>query len=65
MSDKITSIKLEQSEGGRAILGQPMLFECMNKFVLSPAHECRLRGSLTYLLIIKYLSILLKFSRSI
>ena len=38
------------------ILGQPMLFECMGICVLSPAHESEMRGSLVYVLIVKYLS---------
>ena len=40
------------------ILGQPMLFECilLGIWVLSPAHECEMRGSLVYVLIVKYLS---------
>ena len=53
MSDAITSTKLEQTGGN--ILGQPILFECMDICVLSPAHECEM-CSLVYLLIIKYLS---------
>ena len=44
------------ADGGN-ILGQPMLFECIDICVLSPAHECEMRGSLAYLLIVKYLSI--------
>ena len=47
------------------ILGQPMLFECMGICVLSPAHESEMRGYLVYLLIVKYLLILFKFSHSI
>ena len=50
---------------GRTILGQPMLFEGMGICVLSPAHECEMRGSLVYMLIVKYLPILFKFSHSI
>ena len=42
-----------------------MLFECMGICVLSPAYECEMKGSLDYLLIVKYLSILFKFSHSI
>ena len=38
------------------ILGQPMLFECMGIYVLSPAHESEMRGYLVYVLIVKYLS---------
>ena len=38
------------------VLGQPMLFECMGIRVLSPAHECKMRGYLVYALIVKYLS---------
>ena len=47
------------------ILGQPMLFECMGICVLSPAHESEMRGYLVYVLIVKYLLILFKFSHSI
>ena len=50
---------------GGSILGQPVLFECMSICVLSPEHECEMRGSLVYMLIVKYLSILFKFSHSI
>ena len=35
------------------ILGQPMLFECMDICVLSPAHESEIRGYLVYVLIVK------------
>ena len=45
--------------------GQPLLFECMGICVLSPAHESEMRGYLVYLLIVKYLLILFKFSHSI
>ena len=45
------------------ILGQPMLFECMGICVLSPAHECEMRGSLVCVLVVKDLS--LKASQSI
>ena len=47
------------------ILGQPMLFECMGICVLNPAHESEMRGYLVYVLIVKYLVILLKFSHSV
>ena len=47
------------------ILGQPMLFECMNICVLSPAHESETRGYLVYVLIVKYVLILFKFSHNI
>ena len=47
------------------ILGQPMLLECMGICVLSPAQENEMRGYLVYLLIVKYLLILFKFSHSI
>ena len=50
---------------GEATLGQPMLFECMGKCVLSPAHENKMRCYLVYLLIVKYLLILFQFSHSI
>ena len=38
------------------ILGQPMLFECMDICVLSPAHESEMRDYLVCVLIVKYLS---------
>ena len=41
---------------GRAILGQPMLFECMGICVLSPAHESEMRVYLVYVLIVTNLS---------
>ena len=63
MSDAITSTKLEQTEGN--ILGQLMLFECMGICVLSPAHESEMKGYFVYLLSVKYLLILFKFSHSI
>ena len=47
------------------ILGQPMLFECRGICVLSPAHESEMRGYLVYVLIVKNLLILFKFSHSI
>ena len=47
------------------ILGQPRLFECFGICVLSPAHESEMRGYLVYVLIVKYLPILIKFSRSV
>ena len=47
------------------ILGQPMLFECMGICVLSPAHESEMRDYLVYVLIVKNLLILFKFSHSI
>ena len=47
------------------ILRQPKQFECMAISVLSTAHECEMRSSLVYLLIVKYLPILCTFSRSI
>ena len=62
MSGAITSTKLEQS--GK-ILGQPMLLQCMDTCVLSPAHESEMRGYFVYLLIVKYLLILFKISHSI
>ena len=52
------------ADGGN-ILGQLMLFECMGICVLSPAHKSEMRGYLVYLLIVKYLMILFKFSHSI
>ena len=39
-----------------SILGHSMLFECMGICVLSPAHECEMRGFIFYLLIVKYVS---------
>ena len=44
---------------------QPMLFECVGICVLSLAHESKMRCYLVYLLIVKYLLILFKFSHSI
>ena len=41
-----------------------MLFECMGICVLSPAHESETRGYLVYVLIVKYLLILLEFKHS-
>ena len=38
------------------ILGQPMLFECMDICVLSLAHESEMRDYLVCVLIVKYLS---------
>ena len=43
------------ADGGN-ILGQPMLFECMDICVLSPAREIEVRGYLVYVLIVKSLS---------
>ena len=40
------------ADGGN-IFGQPMLFECMGIYVLSPAHEREMRGHLVYLLTVK------------
>ena len=51
------------AEGG-TVLGQLMLFECMGFCVFSSAHECELRGSLVYLLNVKYSPILFEFSHS-
>ena len=42
-----------------------MLFECMGICALRPAFEREMRGSLLYLLIVKYLLILFKVSHSI
>ena len=42
-----------------------MLFECMGISILSPTLECEMKGSLVYLLVVKYLMILFKFSHSI
>ena len=65
MSDAIASTKLEQT--GDNTFGQPMLFECMDICVLSPADESEMRGYLVYVLIVKKLIslILFKFSHSI
>ena len=52
------------ADGGN-ILGQPMPFECMSIHVFSPAHKSEMRDYLVYLLIVKYLLILFKFSHSI
>ena len=58
MSDAISSRKLERGwGGGGAILEEPILFDCMDINVLSPAHECKMNGSLIHLLIVKYLSL--------
>ena len=39
------------------VFGQPMLLECRSiDLRLSPAHECEIKGSLVYLLIVKFLS---------
>ena len=65
MSDAISSRKLEEGGGERTIFGQLMPFEWMGLCLLSSAHECEMRGSLVYLLIVKYLSSLYKFSHSI
>ena len=47
------------------ILGQPMLFECVGIRVLSTAHESEMRGYLVYVVTVKYLLILFKFSHMI
>ena len=48
------------------ISGQPMLFECMDICILSPAHESEMRGYLVYVLIVKCVSLILfKFSHRI
>ena len=36
-------------------MGQLRLFEYMGICILSPAHECEMRGYLVYVLIVKYL----------
>ena len=41
---------------GGAILGQLILFVCMDICVFNLAHESEMRGYLVYLLIVKYLS---------
>ena len=48
-----------EADGGN-ILGQPMLFECMDICALSPAHENEMRGFLVYLVIENFLLILFK-----
>ena len=53
--------KTEADRGN--ILGQPILFECMGVCVLCLAHESKMRGYLVYVLIVKYLLILFKFSQ--
>ena len=50
---------------GRNVLGQPRLFECMGICVLSTAHESEMRSYLVYVLVVKDLLILFKFSHSI
>ena len=46
------------------ILEQPILFKSMGICVFSPAHESEMRGYLVYLLIVKYLSQLIRFKFS-
>ena len=48
-----------------SLLGQPRLFECMGIRVLSPAHESEMRGYFVYVLTVKNLLILFKFSHRI
>ena len=62
MLNAITTAKLKQT--GENILGQPMLFECIGIYVLSPAHESEMRGYLVDVLIVKYLVILFQVSHS-
>ena len=62
MSDAITRTK--SGADRENILGQPRLFECMGICVLSPAHESEMRGYLVYVLTVKKLLILFKFSHS-
>ena len=52
------------ADGGN-MLGQSMLFECIGICVLNPAHESGMSGYLVYLLVVKYLLILYRFSHSI
>ena len=59
MSEAVTSTKLEQT--GTKNWGQPMLFECMDICVLSPAHESEMRGYLVYVLIVKKKNYLIDF----
>ena len=55
MSDATTSTKLELT--GKVFWdSRSMLFERMGICVLSTGHECEIRASLVYLLIVKYLS---------
>ena len=63
MSDAITSTKLEPT--GKIFWNSKMLFVCTGICVLSPAHESEMRGYRVYVLIVKYLLILFKFSHSI
>ena len=50
---------------GGTVLGQPVMFERMGICDLSPARESEMGGYLVYLLIVKYLSILFKYSHSV
>ena len=54
MSDAITSTKLGQT--GEIFWDSRVLFESMGIYVLSPAHEYKMRGYLVYVLIVKYFS---------
>ena len=64
MHDRCDNQYKTGADGGN-ILGQSRLFEYMAICVLSPARESEMRGYLVYVLIVKYLLILFKFSHSI
>ena len=63
MSDTITSTKLE--EGGEIFWNSRCCLSAWVSAFFSPAHESEMRGSLVFLSIVKYLSVLFKFSHSI
>ena len=42
-----------------------MLFKCTGICVLCLVHKCEMRGYLVYLLMVKYSSVLFKFSHSV
>ena len=63
MSDAIISTKLELT--GEIFWDSRCCLRRMGICVLRPAHESEMRGDLVYLLIVKYLLILCKFSHSI
>ena len=58
-------IQYKTGVDGGSILGQPIFLECMGVCILSLVHEYEMKGSLVYLLIVKFLLILLKFSHSV
>ena len=53
-----------EGDGG-TILWQLMLFKCTGICVLCLVHKCEMRGYLVYLLMVKYSSVLFKFSHSV